>query len=227
MELDDFVRTNATTDEGEQFDLENSKLLDIAVNGSVTTKAGAMVAYQGELSCTGSSNAEGGIGGFIKSKGTSEGSPVMTVEGNGHLYVADQGKKIQLLSLGSNESISVNGEDVLAFENSVDYEISTIGSLAGAAAGGLTNVFLTGPGTVAITTHGEPLVLEPPVKTDPEATVAWSSNLSPGINANRSLKDAIGTSSGETYQMDFTGRDGFVVVQPYEERAPNEQQQQQ
>ncbi|MFB6160256.1 MAG: AIM24 family protein [Haloferacaceae archaeon] len=221
MDLDEFVSTNAPADDRDRFELENDKLLDIAVDGTVLTKAGAMVAYEGELTFTGKSSAEGGLTGFIKSKATSEGTPVMAVEGQGHLYVADQEKKIQLLSLDEGESISVNGDDVLAFESSVEYEIGTIGSLAGASAAGLTNVFLSGPGTVAITTHGDPLVLTPPVRTDPAATVAWSSDQSPSINTDRSLRDSIGQSSGETYQLAFEGSEGFVVVQPFEEGPQN------
>jgi uncharacterized protein (AIM24 family) len=222
MELEDFVRQNAAGESRARFELENDKLLDIDVDGSVVTKAGSMVAYEGDLSFTGKSSAEGGLTGFLKSKATSEGTPVMNVEGQGNVYVADQGKKIQVLSLDADESITVNGNDVLAFEDEVEYTIGTIGSLGGAAAAGLTNVYLSGPGMVAITTHGDPLVLRPPVQTDPTATVAWSSDLSPSIDTNRSLSDAIGQSSGETYQMSFEGDDGFVVVQPYEE-APGQQ----
>ena len=222
MELEDFVSQNAPGEGREQFELENSKLLDIEVEGSVMTKAGSMVAYDGNLSFTGKSSAEGGVMGFIKEKATSEGTPVMQVEGQGHVYVADQGKKVQPLSLDPGDSITVNGNDVLAFEDGVDYSIGTIGSVGGAQAGGLTNVFLEGPGMVAITTHGDPMVLAPPVKTDPDATVAWSSNLSPSISSDRSISDSIGQSSGETYQMAFDGQQGFVVVQPYEERAPGE-----
>ncbi|PSP90192.1 hypothetical protein BRC78_05265 [Halobacteriales archaeon QH_8_68_33] len=222
MELEDFVSQNAPGEGRARFELENSKLLDIEVEGSVMTKAGSMVAYDGNLSFTGKSSAEGGVMGFIKEKATSEGTPVMQVEGQGHVYVADQGKKVQPLSLDPGESITVNGNDVLAFEDGVDYSIGTIGSVGGAQAGGLTNVFLEGPGMVAITTHGDPMVLAPPVKTDPDATVAWSSNLSPSISSDRSISDSIGQSSGETYQMAFDGQQGFVVVQPYEERAPGE-----
>lgn len=220
MQLHDFVSQNEPDETGDRFELENSKLLDIDVNGTIIAKAGSMIAYDGELSFTGKSSAEGGLKGMIKSKVSSEGTPVMEVEGQGHVYLADQGKKIQILSLDSGESISVNGNDVLAFEDRVDYKIGTIGSVGGASAGGLTNVFLSGPGVVAITTHGDPLVLEPPVQTDPDATVAWSSDLSPKLKANRSLRDSIGQSSGETYQMSFEGSTGFVVVQPYEERPP-------
>ncbi|EMA08851.1 Uncharacterized conserved protein, AIM24 family [Haloarcula vallismortis] len=219
MELNDFVSQNAPDESQARFELESSKLLDIDVDGTVLTKAGAMVAYEGNLTFTGKSSAEGGLTGFIKDQVSSEGTPVMEVEGDGHVYIADQGKKVQILSLDESEALSVNGNDVLAFESSVDYEIGTIGSIGGASAAGLTNVFLSGPGMIAVTTHGDPLVLEPPVKTDPDATVAWSSDLSPSIDTDRSLSDSIGQSSGETYQMSFDGESGFVVVQPFEETA--------
>ncbi|MFB6079104.1 MAG: AIM24 family protein [Halarchaeum sp.] len=220
MELEDFVAANEPTESADAFELESGKLLDIEVSGSVMVKAGAMVAFDGDLTFTGKSSAEGGVMGFIKEKATSEGTPVMEVSGDGHVYVADQGKEIQLLSLDADEAISVNGADVLAFEDSVDYEIGVIGSLGGASAAGLTNVFLSGPGVVAVTTHGDPLVLTPPVRTDPQATVAWSRDLSPSVESNRSLSDMIGQSSDERYQLVFEGESGFVVVQPYEERGP-------
>jgi len=222
MDVDKFVTDNAPESGGDDFQLENSKLLDIKVDGSVMTKAGSMVAYDGELTFTGTSNAEGGLSGFVKSKVTSEGTPVMEVEGQGHLYVADQGKEIQIIELDAGESLSVNGNAVLAFESGVNYKISTIDSVAGSATGGLTNVFLEGPGHIAITTHGTPLVLQPPVKTDPDATVAWSGNTSPSGSVNRSLSDMVGQSSGEQYQLEFSNSDGFVVVQPYEEAQPQQ-----
>lgn len=225
MDIQEFTRANAPDAGGDAFQLENDKLLDVAVDGSVLAKTETMVAYTGDISFTGKSSAEGGITGYLKEKASSEGTPVMVAEGTGHLYLADQAKDVQVLDLQAGDAISVNGEDVLAFQDSVDYEISTVGSISGMAAGGLTNVFLEGPGSVAITTHGSPLVLEPPVRTDPFATVAWSANCSPGINADRSLGDMVGRSSGETYQMEFTAEDGFVVVQPFEERGVGNQQQ--
>jgi uncharacterized protein (AIM24 family) len=139
----------------------------------------------------------------------------MEIEGSGHVYLADQEKKVQVLELETDEAITVNGEDVLAFESDIDYEISTIDSLAGSFAGGFTNVYLEGPGRVAITTHGDPVVLAPPVTTDPSATVAWSGT-TPDVSVNTNLTDMIGHESGERYQMEFAG-EGFVVVQPYEE----------
>lgn len=221
MNIDDFVSTNEPTDDGEQFQLENDKLLDVALDGSVIAKAGSMIAHDGDISFEGQSSAEGGITGFLKEATTGEGTPVMEATGTGHLYLADQEKKIQLLELEAGQSVSVNGNDVLAFESSVTYEIRTVESIAGFSAGGMTNVFLEGPGTIAITTHGEPLVLRPPVRTDPSATVAWSGT-TPDSHVDSVLSNLIGQSSDETYQLEFTGSDGFVVVQPYEETTPQQ-----
>jgi uncharacterized protein (AIM24 family) len=215
MELNEFAESNAPSEGGDGFQKENNRLLDIPVDGTVMIKAGSMIGYTGEIVFSGKASAEGGLTGFVKEAVTSEGTPVMEAEGNGHLYVADQGKKVQVLTLDEGQSLSVNGNDVLGFDSTVDYEINTIGNLSEAAAGGLTNVYLTGPGEVAITTHGDPLVMTPPVTTDPDATVAWSTNLSPSFSVNKTFE--IGQTSGETVQMEFTGSEGFVVIQPHEE----------
>lgn len=218
MDIDQFKSQHAPTESEERFQLENSYTLDVTVDGSVMAKAGSMVAYTGDLSFTGQASAEGGLTGFIKEAATGEGTPVMQVEGTGHVYLADTEKKVQLLRLADDEAITVNGEDVLAFESKISYEISTIDSLAGSFAGGFTNVYLKGPGTVAVTTHGDPIVMTPPVSTDPSATVAWS-NTTPDVEVNTNLSDMVGQESGERFQMNFGGDDGFVVVQPYEELA--------
>jgi uncharacterized protein (AIM24 family) len=221
MKLDEFARTSASDRSGtashsdDEFRTETSRLLSVPVDGTVMLKAGSMVAYTGDVTFTGRSSAEGGLTGFVKEAVSSEGTPVMEAEGSGRLYVAEQHKKVQILDLDEDESISVSGDDVLAFDSAVEYEINTIGSVSEAAAGGLTNVYLTGPGQVAISTHGDPLVLRPPVRTDPDATVAWSSTLSPSVSINKAIE--IGQTSDETVQMEFTGSDGFVVIQPHEE----------
>ena len=57
--------------------------------------------------------------------------------------------------------------------------------------------------------------MTPPVKTDPDATVAWSDGLSPSFSVNKAFE--IGQTSGESVQMEFTADEGFVVLQPHEE----------
>ncbi|MFB6109543.1 MAG: AIM24 family protein [Halodesulfurarchaeum sp.] len=216
MDLEEFTTRNAPDSGDNPFELENDFTLDVTVEDAVKAKAGSMIAHTGDLSFTGKASAEGGITGFLKEAATGEGTPIMEVEGEGHVYLADREKRVQVLELDAEESVTVNGEDVLAFESDISYEVGSIDSLAGSFAGGFTNVHLSGPGYVALTTHGDPLVLQPPVATDPSATVAWS-GVSPSVEVNSSLSDLVGQESGERFQMHFTGDTGFVVVQPYEE----------
>ncbi|KTG07654.1 AIM24 family protein [Haloferax profundi] len=220
MQLEEFVSSHAPNDGTKAFELENSKLLDVELDGSIMAKAGTMVGYEGDISFE--RKSAGGLKGMLKKKVSGEGDVMMQASGSGNLYLADQGKEVQILELDAGEEISVNGNDVLAFESSVNWDIKMLTSIAGASTGGLFNVFLEGPGHVAITTHGKPLVLETPVSTDPNATVAWSGNVSPSSKRDVNVKSLIGRSSGETYQLEFAGTDGFVIVQPYEEVQPGQ-----
>ncbi len=149
----------------------------------------------------------------------------MKATGNGKLYVADQGKKISILHL-DGDSLFVNGNDLLAFETSIQWDIKLMRRIAGMMGGGLFNVRLEGKGMVAIASHYEPLTLlvtpDNPVYTDPNATVAWSGTLEPEFVTDVSLKTFIGRGSGESIQMKFSGN-GFVVVQPFEEVYFSEQ----
>ena len=220
MNLDEFVSTHAPDEGGETFQLENSKLLDVALNGGVMAKAGSMIGYTGDISFE--RKSEGGLTGMLKKRATGEGTVMMQARGDGHLYLADQGKEVQILELDETDEISVNGNDVLAFEDSVNWDIRMMNSIAGASSGGLFNVYLEGPGHVAITTHGKPLVVPTPVSTDPNATVAWSSNVSPEAKRDINIKGLLGRSSGETFQLHFSGEGGFVVLQPFEEIQPGQ-----
>jgi uncharacterized protein (AIM24 family) len=220
MDLDQFVSENAPKEGGEGFQLENSKMLDVALDGTAMAKAGSMVAYTGDISFE--RKTEGGVTGLLKKKVTGEGSVMMQASGTGHLYLADQGKEVQIIELDAGEQVSVNGNDILAFESSVDWDIKMMDSIAGTSTGGMFNVYLEGPGYIAITTHGEPLVVPTPVRTDPAATVAWSGNVSPSTNRDLNIKSFLGRSSGETFQLDFTQEGGFVIVQPFEEATPGQ-----
>jgi uncharacterized protein (AIM24 family) len=214
MKLEEFISSNKQKEGGGAFQLESSKLLEAKVSGSIWAKAGSMVAYRGDLKFQ---QKHGGFGKWLKKSMTGEGAYTMEVTGQGVLYLADQGKQVHVLELGGDDSISVNGNDVLAFQSSVSWDVKLMRKAAGMAAGGLFNMLLTGPGLVAFTTHGMPLVLQTPVITDPQATVAWSATTQPSFKTDISLRTLIGKSSGETFQLNFTQQGGFVVVQPYEE----------
>jgi uncharacterized protein (AIM24 family) len=204
----------------EAFELENGRLLEVRLNGSVWAKSGAMVARTGQVKFTRQGLMEQGLGNLLKKAVSGEGMVLMKMEGQGRVYLADAGKKITLLRL-AGDTIFVNGNDVLALENGIDNKITMMKRVAGMLSGGLFNVRLSGTGLVAITSHYDPLILKVsaaggPVFTDPNATVAWSGSLSPEIATDISLKTLVGRGSGESIQMKVAG-EGWVVVQPYEE----------
>jgi uncharacterized protein (AIM24 family) len=216
----DFVeRTAQDSAANNPFELENDYLLEINLNGRAWAKAGAMIAYTGQVKFTREGMLEHGVGKALKKMVSGEGTSLMKVEGQGRVYLADKGKKVQVLNL-QNETIFVNGNDLLAFESSVDWDIKMMRRMAGLMAGGLFNVRLSGPGMVAITTHFDPLTLQvkpgQTIYTDPNATVAWSGSLTPDFHTDLSFKTFLGRGSGESIQLKFEGS-GWVVLQPFEE----------
>ncbi len=218
--LSEFVQQTSQQDLGQGFfELESPYMLEVNLDGMVWTKKGSMVAYLGRIKFTREGILEKGIGKFLKKAVSGEGTKLTRAEGRGRLYLADSGKRISILGL-KNESLFVNGNDLLALEQTVSWDIKMMRSITGMLAGGLFNVKLSGTGMIAITSHFQPMTLrvlpDQPVTTDPNATIAWSGNLTPEFKKDISLKTFFGRGSGESIQMHFKG-DGFVVVQPYEE----------
>jgi len=218
--LQDFVRAKAQDNAASRpFELENPHMLEVNLNGRNWAKIGSMIAYTGKVRFTREGILEHGMGIALKKMMTGEGTSLMKMEGQGRVYLADKGKKVQVLQL-QNETIFVNGNDLLAFQDGVSWDIKMMRRVAGLLSGGLFNVRLSGTGMIAITTHYEPLALQvtpgQPVFTDPNATVAWSGSLSPNIHTDLSYKTFLGRGSGESVQLLFEGS-GWVILQPYEE----------
>ncbi|GEK32771.1 AIM24 family protein [Kurthia sibirica] len=218
--LDDFLKeTQEDATKNSFFELETERVLEVNLDGQVWAKMGSMISYTGNIKFEREKVLEHGLGKMFKKAFTGEGTALMKATGEGKLYLADQGKKIVIFDL-EQDSISVNGNNLLAFEPSVNWDIRLMRKMAGIASGGLFNVLLDGQGKVAITTHFEPLTIrvtsENPILTDPNATVAWSGNLKPEFKTDISLRTFIGRGSGESIQMEFSG-EGFVIVQPFEE----------
>lgn len=218
--IDQFVERTVQKDRNQGlFELESPYMMEINLDGMVWTKLGAMIAYVGKVKFTREKILEQGLGKFLKKAITGEGTRLTKVEGRGRVYVADSGKRISILNL-QNESLFVNGNDLLAMEPQIEYDIKMMRKITGMLAGGLFNVKLQGTGMVAITSHFQPMTLRvrpnQPVVTDPNATIAWSGSLTPEFKTDISLKTFFGRGSGESIQMLFQG-EGFVVVQPFEE----------
>ena len=199
------------------FSLQNKKLLKIQMGfGPVWAKTGSMVAYQGDVRFE--NKGGGGLGKMLKSKVTGEGVDMMQCSGQGELFVADLASEVQIVYL-ENDAISVNGNNVLAFSSSIDWDIHRIQARGAAMTGGLYNVSLRGTGYVAITTEGEPVALDvasAPTFGDAQAVVLWTAGVTMDIRVDTGgLKSMIRGGSGETFQMAFGGQ-GYVLVQPSE-----------
>jgi uncharacterized protein (AIM24 family) len=178
-----------------------------------------MIAYTGNVKFTREGFMEHGMSKALKKMVTGEGTALMKMDGHGRVYLAEKGKKVQILQL-DNDTIFVNGNDLLAFGEGITWDITMMRRISGLLTGGLFNVRLSGSGMVAITTHYNPLTLQvtpnQPVFTDPNATVAWSGSLTPDIRTDLSFRTFLGRGSGESIQLQFEGA-GWVVLQPYEE----------
>ena len=224
LELEQFQAKHAQSEGAAAWQLESPRTLEINLRDeTVRIKVGAMIAYRGDLKFERASS--GGVGKMMKAMFTSESGRATEVKGTGKLYVGDVAKEISILRL-TDDTLFVNSGDLLAYSSELEWDIDVIKG-AGMVAGGLFTFKLWGNGYAAITTHGEPLVLQvtpdSPLFTDPDATVAWSEGLTVNIKTDVSFKTLTGRASGETWQMAFTGS-GFVVVQPFEETVATARQ---
>lgn len=203
------------------FALQNKKMLRIDMRyGEVWAKTGSMVAYQGDVRFA--NKGSGGLGKMIKAAATGEGVKMMQCSGSGELFVADLASEIQIMYI-ENDSLSVNGNNVLAFSSSIQWDIHRIQARGAAMTGGLYNVSLRGTGYVAVTTEGEPVALDvasSPTFADAQAVVLWTSGVSMDIKVDTGgIGSMIRGGSGELLQMAFGGQ-GYVLVQPSESVGP-------
>lgn len=197
------------------FGLQNERMLKIVLDGEVLARQGAAVAWQGDVEF-----AFQGAGArkFLKKALTGEDLQLMKVSGSGDVFLANAASEVHVLYL-ENESITVNGENVLAFDSALSWDLRRVKGAAGMLGQGLFNIEIEGTGALAITTIGTPVVLDPATQAtfgDPAAVVAWSSSLQPQLRkTDKLMKSFIGRGSGETFSMGFSGP-GFVIVQPSE-----------
>ena len=213
-ELDQY----AEVETGEAFTLQNPRLLKIELSATnVMARNGAMVAYQGDVRFE---HKGGGLGRLLKKAATGESLRLMEATGSGELFLAKDAMLVHVLSL-KNDSLTVSGQNILAFEAGIEWDITKIkGGASGMLAGGLFNVELRGTGLVALVSDGEPLrlnVAEAPTFVDPQAAIAWSSGVRSDLKTDVQAKSLIGMGSGESVQLAMSG-EGWVLVQPSEGR---------
>jgi uncharacterized protein (AIM24 family) len=217
MAIPEGLQSFKESETGEAFSLQNERLLKVELaSTTVQARAGSMVAYQGEVKFEHAGS--GGISRMMKRMATGEGVKLMKLSGSGEVFLADNAQEVHLIGL-TDDRITVASENLLAFEAGIDWNIRKVEGASGVMAGGLFNLELDGSGTVALVSHGPPMLLEldgtTPTYADPQAAITWSSGVKTSIKTDIGLKTLIGRTSGESLQMAFEGH-GWLLVQPSE-----------
>jgi uncharacterized protein (AIM24 family) len=215
--LDGFFReTVERPGSSSTFEKAADRLLRINVNGGVWLRPGAAVAYRGEIRFERRPTLEARS---VTDAAMREMSPLVRARGQGRLFCGHHGWHVQVICL-RGETLFVSSEELLAFEDSLEFEPTLVNGGISIAAGGLVVVRLSGHGSLAIAAHGTPLTLpitpESSLSTDPHATLAWSGSLMPSLKTDLTWRTAIRHGGHESVQMRFEGT-GFVVVQPFED----------
>ncbi|QTA92947.1 AIM24 family protein [Desulfonema magnum] len=193
--------------------------------GQFFSKLGSMVAYQGEFKAEKillgpNQGVLDSVIGFAKRKLTGENMPLMKVSGRGIYYMADRAQHVSVITLQPGQSIGVESENLLSFTEDCKYSVRFIG-VGVVSQKGLFTSELTARGEkpqVAVTTDGNPIILETPCAVDPDAVVCWTGR-DPNFKTDISWKTFLGQSSGESYYLEFTDPGEIVIVQPSERES--------
>ncbi|MEU1124462.1 TerD family protein [Streptomyces sp. NPDC005899] len=203
---------------GQRWTPQNQQLMrvDLTMGGTaVLARQGSMVMYQGKVDF---SYKGAGFAGRMVGNATGQEMQLMRCTGRGQVFLAEDGSHLHPVEL-QGDGICVSAENVLAFDESLQYEVRRIEG-HGIPGGALFTMQFQGTGTVVVKTRGVPVVLPvtPTTFADCNAVVAWSSASQVILSSQvRLRRNAYPGHSGETVNLQFRGAPGnFVVVQPYE-----------
>ncbi len=192
--------------------------------GTLFTKAGAMIGYRGDCKFEKvllgpEGNPVGAALGQLGRRLTGENLPLMKVSSRGpsESYFANLAEHVTIIDLVPNMTISVESENILAFNDACTYGFKLLAQGVISQKGFFTSTLKgASPGAqVAILTDGNPIVIDTPCCIDPDAIVAWTGS-DPGFKLDLSWKNLIGQASGESYMFEFKNPGGKVIVQPSE-----------
>ncbi|MGW1020849.1 TerD family protein [Streptomyces niveus] len=203
---------------GQRWTPQNQQLMrvDLAMGGTpVLARQGSMVMYQGKVEF---GYKSAGFAGRIVGNATGQEMQLMRCSGRGQVFLAEEGSHLHPIEL-QGDAVCVSAENVLAFDESLQYEVRRIEG-HGIPGGALFTMQFQGTGTVVVKTHGVPVVLPvtPTTFADCNAVVAWSAASQVILSSQvRLRRNAYPGHSGETVNLQFRGAPGnFIVVQPYE-----------
>lgn len=197
---------------------QNHKLVraQLSAGGpAVLARQGSMVLYQGKVDF---SHKSTGMRNRVVGNMTGQEMELMRCSGKGQVFLAEDASYLHPIEL-QGDAICVSAENVLAFDESLEYEVRRIEG-HGIPGGALFTMQFSGTGTVVVKTHGVPVVLPvtPTTYADSNAIVAWSAASQVILSSQvRLRRHAYPGHSGETVNLQFRGAPGnFIVVQPYE-----------
>ncbi|QNE75073.1 stress protein [Streptomyces finlayi] len=203
---------------GQRWTSQNQQLMrvDLTMGGNpVLARQGSMVMYQGKVDF---GYKSAGFAGRVVGNATGQEMQLMRCTGRGQVFLAEEGAHLHPIEL-QGDGICVSAESVLAFDESLQYEVRRIEG-HGIPGGALFTMLFQGTGTVVVKTHGVPVVLPvtPTTFADCNAVVAWSAASQVILSSQvRLRRNAYPGHSGETVNLQFRGAPGnFIVVQPYE-----------
>ncbi len=203
------------------FRLENKRLLEVTLqNERVMARAGSMVAYDGQIKFDKSILGGEGLFGALKRRAGGEGMPLMSSSGTGRVYLAENAAEVVVIPL-QQERIFIESSSLLAFDDGLRTN-TVFAGLRGATSGqGLFTTTLEGYGQVAAISDGTAIQLEvsphDPLFVDPDAFIGYKGDVRQEFVFDVNWKTFVGQSSGESYQLKFTGQ-GVVYIQPSERR---------
>ncbi|MBE8472474.1 TerD family protein [Streptomyces justiciae] len=206
------------TPTGQRWTQQNKKMVrvDLGIGGQpVLARQGSMVLYQGKVDF---SYKGAGFAGRIVGNATGQEMQLMRCTGQGQVFLAENSTMLHPIEL-QGDGICVSAENVLAFDESLQYEVRRIEG-HGIPGGALFTMQFTGTGTIVVKTHGTPVVLPvtPTTFADANAVVAWSSAAQVIVSSQvRMRRNAYPGDTGESVNLQFRAAPGnFIVVQPYE-----------
>ncbi|MEV7791628.1 TerD family protein [Streptomyces sp. NPDC087512] len=203
---------------GQRWTQQNKKLVrvDLGAEGlPVLARQGSMVLYQGKVDF---SYKGAGFAGRVVGNATGQEMQLMRCTGKGQVFLADNSAMLHPIEL-QGDAICVSAENVLAFDESLQYEVRRIEG-HGIPGGALFTMQFQGTGTIVVKTRGVPVVLPvtPTTFADCNAVVAWSAAAQVVVSSQvRMRRNSCAGDTGESVNLQFRAAPGnFVVVQPYE-----------
>lgn len=209
-----------------QYSLINSKMLSVTLNGEeVFAKRGSMIAYTGRVEFAPSSSGSEGMRGVAMRSVTGEQMQLMSARGTGEVLYAFYGMHVTMIPL-QGETFYAESESLLAYDGRLRSGTQFMGNqgvqglLRGAATGsGMFTTTLEGSGELAVVSTGDCIALDVtpqrPIFVDPQAYIGHRGQLQSSITTDVGWKTFVGQTSGESYQLQFTGQ-GTVYIQAAE-----------